>query len=112
MNARAGIDLLLAVVRNVVHEAAHGGVRYQSGSGHAFVDDMWLHRFLHQGLAALAGPLAANVAVHEELGWNDGLSLAHVFTDTYHGLTTATRRVLWLMVVVHPFEVLRQGLAL
>src|SRR5665213_1933617 len=72
---------------------------------------MWIHRFLHQGLAALAGPLAADVAMHEELSRNDVQALAHVFADTHHSLTTTTGRVLWLMVVVYPFEVLGQGLA-
>jgi hypothetical protein len=111
-NARAGIDLLLAVIRNVVDEAAHCGVCHQSCSGHAFVDDLWLHRFLHQSLAALAGPLAADVAMSKELCRNDVQALAHVFANTHHGLTTATRRVLWLMMVVDPFEVLRQSLTL
>ena len=71
VNATAGVDLFLAVIRNVVNEAAHGRVRHQTGRGHALVDDLWLHRLLDQRLAALTGPLAANVAVHEELCRND-----------------------------------------
>lgn len=64
MNAGTGVDLLLAVVRNVVDETAHGRVRHQTGRGHALVNDLCVHRLLHQGLAALAGPLAPNVAMH------------------------------------------------
>ena len=112
MNAAAGIDLFLPVVRNVVNKAAHRGVRHQAGRGHAFVDDLWLHRFLHQALAALAGPLAADVAVHEELRRDDVQALAHVFANTHHGLAAAARRVLWLVVVFNPLEMIRQGLAL
>ena len=111
MNAGAGVDLRLAVVRDVVNEAAYRGVRHQAGRGHALVNDLWLHRFLHQSLAALAGPLAPNVAVYKELSRDDVQSLAHVFADSHHGLATNTGRALWFMVVVHPFEVLGQGLA-
>ena len=111
MNARAGVDLALAVVRTVVNKAAHGRVRYQTGRGHALVNDVRVHRFLHQGLTALAGPLSPYVAVHEEFGWNYVQALAHVFADTHHGLAASAGRVLWLMVVVHPFEVLGQCLA-
>ena len=112
VDAAAGIDLFLAVVRNVVNKAAHRGVRHQAGCGHAFVDDMRLNRFLHQGLAAFAGPLAADVAVHEELSRNDVQSLAHVLANTHHGLAAAARRVLWLVVVFHPLEMIRQSLTL
>ena len=63
-------------------------------------------------LAALADPLFADVTVLEELSRNDVQALAHVFADTHHRLAAAARRVLGLMVVLDPFEVLRQGLAL
>lgn len=66
---------------------------------------------MDQSLAALAGPLATDVAVNEELSWDDVQALAYVFANTHHGLAATTCRALWLMVVVHPFEVLRQGLA-
>ena len=111
MSAGAGVDLFLVVVRDVVNEAAHGRVRHQAGRGHALIYDLWLHRLLHQGLAALAGPLAADVAVHEELGWDDVQALTHVFADSHHGLAAVTGRAFRLMVVVYPFEVLVQGLA-
>ena len=71
-----------------------------------------VHRFLCQGLAALADPLFADVTVLEELSRNDVQALAHVFADTHYRLVAAARRVLGLMVVLDPFEVLRQGLAL
>ena len=112
MNAAAGIDLFLPVVRNVVNKAAHRGVRHQTGRGHAFVDDMRLYRFLHQALAALAGPLASDMAVHEELRRNNVQALAHVLANTHHGLAAAARRALWLVVVFHPLEMLWQSLAL
>ena len=66
---------------------------------------------MHQGLAALAGPLAADAALHEKLSGDDVQSLAHVFADTHHGLAAVTGRALWFMVVFYPFEVLGQGLA-
>lgn len=51
----------------VVGEAADQHVRDQPRRGHALVDDLRLDRLPHQGLAALACPLASDVAVHEEL---------------------------------------------
>ncbi|CAM3853920.1 hypothetical protein POHY109586_24145 [Polaromonas hydrogenivorans] len=48
--------------------------------------------------------------MHEEFGWNDVQALAHVFTDTHHGLTASAGCVLWLVVVLHTFEVFWQGL--
>ena len=83
----------------------------RTGRGHALVNDLWIHRFLYQGLAAVAGPLAPNVVVHEKLSWDDVQALGHVFADTHHCLATTTGRVLWFMVVVNTFEVLGQGLA-
>ncbi len=53
-----------------------------------------------------------DVAINKELCRNDVQALAHVFANTRHGLTAFASRVLWLMVVVSPFEVLGQGLAL
>jgi hypothetical protein len=70
VHARPGINLLLPVVRQVVHEAADQGVRQQARSRHALVDDLRLCGLLHQHLAALAGHLP--MAVHEELGRHDG----------------------------------------
>jgi hypothetical protein len=52
------------------------------------------------------------VAVHEELCRNDVQALTHIFANTHHHLAAAARRALGLVVVLHPFEVLRQGLAL
>src|SRR5665647_3268756 len=90
----------------------HRGVSHQTCGWHALVDDVWLHRFLHQRLAALASPLTPDVAMNKELCRNDVQALAHVFTDSHHGLTASTCRVLWFMVVLHPLEVFGQGLAL
>ena len=63
MHARARIDLFLAVVRKVVHEAAYQGVGEQALGRHPLVDDVRRHGFLDQRLVALARPFAANVAV-------------------------------------------------
>ena len=60
----------------MVNEAAHGRMRHQAGRRHALVDYLWLHRFLHQGLAALAGPFPADVAVHEKIGRNQLFSVS------------------------------------
>ena len=50
--------------------------------------------------------------MHEELSRNDVQALAHVFADTHHRLAAIAGRVLWLMAVLDPFEVLGQGLTL
>jgi hypothetical protein len=46
---------------------------------------------LHEVLAALAHPLAADVPVHEELGRHDVQPLAHVLADTHHLLAALGR---------------------
>ncbi|SOZ71275.1 protein of unknown function (plasmid) [Cupriavidus taiwanensis] len=50
---------------------------------------MRFNRLLYQALAASAGPLAIDVAVHEELRRHDIQLLADVLTHAYHGPSTA-----------------------
>jgi hypothetical protein len=66
VHARARVDLFLAVVRDVVDEAANQRVCDQPRRRDALVDDLRIHRLQQQDLAALAGPLAAHMTVHEE----------------------------------------------
>ena len=114
VHVRACVDGLLAVVRQVIHEAADQRVCHQAGSGHAAVDDLRRDRFLHQHRAAPAGPLAANVAVHEELGRHDVQPLAHVLAHALHRLAAVGRRadgVLGLVVVDDALQVFGQCLS-
>ena len=99
----------------MIHKAADQGVSDQACRGDAGVDDLWLDGFLHQDLAALASPLASNVAVHEELGGDDVQAFADVFTDALHRLGAIKRRAqgaLGLVVVFHAHQVFGQRLAL
>ena len=78
VHVRARVDVFLAVVRQVVDEAAHRHVCDQRRGRHALVDDLRRNRLLHQCLAAVAGPLAADVVVYwgATLILTDGLRLA------------------------------------
>jgi len=51
---RAGVDLLLPVVRHVVTEAADHGVRLQARRGQRVIEDLESSRLLHHQLAAAA----------------------------------------------------------
>ena len=114
VHARAGVDRLLPVVRNVVDEAAHQRVGDEPGSGHALVDHLRLDRRLHQDLAAPARPFAAHVMVDEELGRHDVELLGDVLADAHHGLA-ATRGwaggALGFVLVLDAPQVLGQRLA-
>ena len=63
VHARAGVDGLLPVVRQMVCEVADQRVRHQPAGRDAAVDHVGLGRLLHQLLAAAAGPLAVDVSV-------------------------------------------------
>ena len=111
---RARVDVFLPVVRQMVHEATHQDVRDQPRGRHALVDDLRRNRLLHQGLAALAGPFAADVAVYEELGRHDVELLGDVLADAYHRLAAIRRwagGVLGLVPVLDASQVLGQHLA-
>ena len=72
------------------------------------------HRLLHQHLAALADPLAAHMALHEELGGDDVEPLAHVFADAHHGLAASRCRAggaLGFVAMQGATRLLGQGLA-
>ena len=112
---RAGVDLLLPVVRNVVHEAADGRVGLQTWRWQRVVEDLGRSRLLDQQLAALAGPLAANLALHEELRRDDVQPFAGVLADAHHRLAALGRwavGVFGLDALVHARQVGRQCFAL
>jgi hypothetical protein len=76
VHAGPGVDDFLAVVRQVIDEAADQRVRHQPTGWDAAVDDLRISRLLQQALdalalAATARPLAVDVAVHEELCRHD-----------------------------------------
>ena len=77
---------------------------------------IWLgYRLLHQQLAAAAGPLAADVAVHEELCRHDVQALAHVFAHAHHRLAAIRGRaggVLGFVMMFDTHQVFGQGLPL
>ena len=114
MHAGAGVDVLLPVVRQVVGEAADQRVRHQAAGRDAAIDHVGFCRLLHKLLAAAAGPLAVDVAVHEELRRDDVQLLAHVLAHALHGLATVGVRaggVGRLVAVLHALQVLGQCLA-
>jgi len=97
VHAGPGIDDLLPVVRQVVHEAADQRVRHQPTGSDAAVDDVRVGRLLNQALdpltlAAAAGPLAVDVPVHEEFRRHDVQPFADVLSDTCHRQAAARCR--------------------
>ena len=80
-------------------------------SGHPLVDDVGLNRLLHQSLAALARPLATNVAMYEEFSRHNVQLLAHIFANAHHGLAAIAGGVLWFVVVLHTSQMFGQCLA-
>jgi len=119
VHAGPGVDGLLPVVRQVVDEAADQRVRHQSAGGDAAVDDLRLGRLLHQAfdplaLAAAAGPLAVDVAVHEEFGRHDVQPFADVLADPGHRLAALRRRAvgdLGLVMMLDATQMVGQCLA-
>jgi hypothetical protein len=103
----------------VVYEAADQRVRHQPAGGDAAVHHVGLGGFLAQPsftllLAALAGPLAVDVAVDEELGRDDVQLLADVLANALHGLAALGCRaggVRGLVAVLHALQVFGQCLA-
>ena len=113
VHARARVDRLLAVVGNVVNEAADQDMRDQAGCRHALVDQLRVDRRLAQRLAALARPLATDVAMDEELRRNDVQALAYVLADAHHRAAALRRRAgraLGLVAMLDSAQVLGKGL--
>jgi hypothetical protein len=114
VHARARVDRRLPVVRQVIDEAADQRVRHQAGGRDAAADHVRLGGLLAQLLAALAGPLAVDVPVHEELRGDDVQLLADVLADALHRPAAVGVRaggVLGLVAVLDAFQVLGQCLA-
>ena len=114
VHARARVDGLLPVVRQMVGEAADQRVCHQAAGGDAAVDHVGLGRLLHQLLAAPASPLAVDVAVHEELRRDDVQPLADVLAHALHRRTAVRVRaggVVRLVAVLHALQVFGQRLA-
>lgn len=95
----------------MVHEARDQRVRHQASGGLALVDHVGGDWLLHQRLATAAGPLAAQVHVHDELGRDHVQPLAHVLTDALHRLATRAGGLLRLVAVLDAPQVLGQLLA-
>jgi hypothetical protein len=118
VHAGPGVDGLLPVVRQVVDEAADQDVSRQPAGGDTTVNDLWVGWLLHQALdppalAAAAGPLAVDVALHEELGRHDVQAFAHVLTDARHRLPAVrcpAGRVLGLVVMLDATQMVGQRL--
>jgi hypothetical protein len=95
--------------------AADDRVGLQTRRWQRVVEDLGRCRLLHQQLAALTGPLAANLALHEELRRNDVQPFADVLAHAHHRLAALWRRasrVFGLDALVHTRQVCRQGFAL
>ena len=115
VNTEAGVDLLLPVVGDVIDKAADAGVGLQARRWQRVVEDLGRGRLLHEQLAAPAGPLAANLPLHEELRRNDVQAFADVFAHAHHRLATLWRRairVFGLDALVHARQVRRKCFAL
>ena len=78
VNTRAGVNLFLAVQRQMIIVLGHHDLGQQARSRDALVDDLRGQGRSLNALAALAGVFAANVAVYEELGGHAIELLAHV----------------------------------
>ena len=76
----------------MIDEAADQHVRDQSRGRNALVDDLGSDGLLHQCLAAPAGPFAADVAMHEELGRHDIELLGDVLANARHRLAATRSR--------------------
>ena len=79
------------------------------------VEDLRSGGLLQQELAALARPLATDLALHQELRRDDVEPLADVLAHAHHGLAALRRRaagVLGLDVLVHARQMGRRCLAL
>jgi len=115
VHARAGVDLLLAVVRKMIDKPTDHGVGLQGRRWQRVVKDLGRGALLHHQLAAPTGPFAPNLTLHEELRRHNVQPLADVFSHAHHGLAAFWRwavRVLGLHPAVYPRQVCRQCFAL
>lgn len=105
-------DRLLAVQRQVVQVLRHQHLGQQACGRQAFVDDVRGYWRLHELLAALAHPLAADVALDRERAGLVVQLLGDVFADALHRCTAAAGGVLGLVADLTARQVRRQLLAL
>ena len=66
----------------------------EAGGRHSALDDLRCGSVLHQALAAAAGRLAVDGAVHVELPRDDVQALARVLADARHGATALRVRAI------------------
>ncbi|MNX85543.1 hypothetical protein D3C86_1173830 [compost metagenome] len=104
VHAAAGVDGRLPVVRHVVHEAADQRVRDEAAGSDTALDDFCHAGRLAQHLAAAAGPLAIDVAVHEELGRHDVQALADLLADARHRAPAAGLQAVGALGLVVVFD--------
>ncbi len=82
-NSQAGTpkDGFLPLQRQVIRKLGYRHLGQQAGSRDAFVDDVCIHRHLHQGFALGASPFAADVALHAEDAGHVVQLLGHVLAN-------------------------------
>lgn len=111
MHARAGIDLGLAIQRQVIVVLGHHHLRQQPRRRDALVDDLCRHRRGLDRLAARAGVLAANVAQHEELRRHAVELLADLLTNALERFAAGAVGGLDLVVALDARQARGQRLA-
>ena len=112
VHARARVDLLLPVQRQVVVVFGDRYLREQARRGDALVDDLRGHRRGLDRLAARARRTwPADMAQHEELGRHAIELLAHLLADTLEGLAALAVGLLDLVVMIDARQARGQRLA-
>lgn len=100
MNTRTGVNLFLAVQRQMNIVLVPHDLDLEARSRDALVDDFRGQSRSPNALAALAGVFAANVAVYEEPGGHAIEQLAHVIADAGQRLAALAQRVAQFVVMV------------
>jgi hypothetical protein len=105
-------DRFLAVQRQMVQVLGNQHMDPQVGRGQSLVDDVRRPWRLLDGLAALADPLAADVALHRAHARLEVQLLGHVLADALHWCAAAAGGVLGLVADLAEWQACRQLLAL
>jgi len=113
-NGQAGApeDGFLPVERKMIGMLGDGDMGQQPRRGDALVDDVRRHRRLDQGLAVVAHPLAADVAVHGEAAGRVVELFADILADPPQGATTGTGSGFRLVAKLDSRQMGRQRCAL